>query len=144
MKKKSNAGRKGTITGEIEAKLEKYFRIDATDAQACIQAGCSTDAYYRKLAKDERFRKRMEAAQDYLHIKAKEVLAKKITAVKNNSHAAWFLERRERKRYATRVENKNEGSIAVTYAELEGKIVAKSPDEALRMADEMEFDDEEE
>src|SRR5258707_196854 len=99
--RKSNAGRKGTITDGIEAILEKYFRIDATDEQACIQAGCSTASYYRKLKTDDRFRKRMEAAQAYLHLMAKEAVAQNIKR-KSAPHSTWFLERRERDRYATK------------------------------------------
>lgn len=137
--KKSNAGRKGTITREIEAKLEKCFRIDATDEQACIQAGCSTDAYYRKLKSDERFRKRMRAAQDYLHIKAKEVMAKTI-ADRSSSQANWFLERREKDRYSTRTEQKVEVEAAVTYDDLEGRSKAKTPEEARELADGLDLD----
>ena len=131
--RKSNAGRKETITGEIEAKLEKLFRVDATDEQACIQAGCSTWAYYRKLKSDERFRKRMRAAQSYLHIKAKEAIAAAIKS-KNPSHATWFLERREKDRYATKTVTEHEGSIT-TYADLEGKPKAKTPEEARSLAE---------
>lgn len=140
IKEHKKSGRKETITAAIEERLEHFFRIDATDEQACTHAGCSKSAYYRKLKASEKFRKRMMAAQSYLHMKAKEVLAKSVQD-RSTAQANWFLERREKDRYSTRTEQKHEVTAAVTYDDLEGKPKPKTVEEARRMGEEGESED---
>jgi hypothetical protein len=74
----------------------------------------------------------MEAAQNYLHMRAKKVIAKNIHR-QGSGQVAWFLERREKDRYSKRVEQKHEGEVAMTYADLADETKAKTPQEAVHL-----------
>jgi hypothetical protein len=98
--KKSNAGRPTVITPEVTAKLLSAFSVGANIGESCRFAGISEDAFANARKSSPEFNGKMEAAQDQLILKAKNVLAKKIHG--EDIHTTlWFLERKCRKEYAT-------------------------------------------
>ena len=142
--RKSNAGRKPKWSEEIVQKLEAGFEHDFTDGEACRHAGISESAYYARMKTDEEFMNRMRRAQDWPLLVAKKKLVTVMqTPLADGTLALKFLERRQKDRYTPKVIQQHEGEVAVTYADLEGKPKAKTPEEARKLAEEAEWEDEE-
>ena len=57
---------------EIAKKLEEAFKNDATTREACLYAGISETCFYEWREQDIEFAKRMESAQNYPFLKARE------------------------------------------------------------------------
>lgn len=98
------AGRPTIKTDDIVLKLEEALKSDFTISEACNYAGISRPSYYKWLQEDEVFSYRMEKAQQYLAFKAKKTVAKGVEKEDMDS-SKWWLTRRQRDRYATKVEN---------------------------------------
>ncbi len=99
-------GRPATINDEnreeILQKLERYFRIDCTDEEACSQAGIAPTIYYNELKANAQFRERIEAAQALPFVLMKQTV---MHAVKNkdaNAALKW-LKNRQNSRYNEKI-----------------------------------------
>lgn len=87
----------------------------------------------------------MDAAQDYPLALAKKWMLKAIQGQCDGSGALALksLERRQRDRYTPKLTVEHEGGIA-TYLELKGKAKAKTPDQARKLAEDEQLQDEDE
>jgi hypothetical protein len=94
MKTLSKVGRPESITPDTEVKLESIFKIGGTNAEACAYAGIAERTYYSRRERDEKFVQRMDAAQHYADIVAKNVVVDNIIKDKNIESAKWWLEKR--------------------------------------------------
>lgn len=107
LKKKNYA-----LTDQVLSDLKTGFAYDFTVEQACHQAGIRKDTYYRWLKESDEFAELMRRSQSDFFRRLK----KTVTTAINNGNAELalkLLERRERKRYATRQENNLSGTLLV-------------------------------
>lgn len=88
-------GRPSKLTEERTKKLEDIFKVGGTVLEACSFAGISTTAYYEWINKNESLRTKMEAAQHYADVVAKNLVSKAIIEDEDLSTAKWWLEKRE-------------------------------------------------
>jgi len=88
-------GRPTAIVPDTVAKLENIFKVGGNIEEACSYAGINKATYYRHLESDEDFATKMEAAQHYADIVAKNVVVNKIVKDNDLDTAKWWLERRE-------------------------------------------------
>lgn len=101
----NRGGRPTTVTSEVTAKLREVFLLDYTVEEACDYAEISTKAYYRRFAKDEKFRGEMERSQRGLIKAAKRAVAIEIIEKKNARVALDFLKHRQPERFRTKIED---------------------------------------
>ena len=79
------------------------FKDDCTVTEACILAKIGRATYYRHYDNDPTFRDKMEASQKWPIIHSKRAMMKQIKDG-DGALALRHLERRQRDRYATKVE----------------------------------------
>lgn len=101
---KSNAGRPTKMTEETIKKLEDIFKNGANIQEACSYAGISKETYYNWLERDANNVTKMESAQYYPVIAAKNIVLQDIYRNKNVDSAKWYLERRAKKEFSLRQE----------------------------------------
>lgn len=126
-KRKSNGkkatGRPTKLTEDTVKKLEEIFRIDGSASEACSYAEVSEVSYYDWLKKDDKFSKRMRAAQKYPFIVAKRSLFAGVEGWDQRSTIE-FLKRRE-KNYKDKVEQE---------VKLDGDFNSMTDEELLKIA----------
>lgn len=88
-------GRPTKLGEETITKLEEIFKIGGTIGEALSYAMISHQTYYRWLKENPDLVKRMEAAQHFADIAAKNVVVKSITKDRDLGTAKWWLEKRE-------------------------------------------------
>lgn len=104
-KRKNVGGRPTKMTEETIKKLEDIFKNGANVGEACSYAGISTVIYYDHLKKNHDFLTKMESAQYYPTIVAKNVIVGDIVKGKNVDSAKWYLERKSRSEFSLRQEH---------------------------------------
>ena len=97
----NKVGRPTAIVPELVAKLENIFKVGANVEEACSYAGINKSTYYRHIESDGDFATKMESAQHYPDIVAKNVVVDKIVKEKDLDTAKWWLEKREFKNTGT-------------------------------------------
>src|SRR4051794_24649952 len=103
-------GRPTVITEAAILKLEEAFKIDATVLEACAYAGITKTPYYDRLKDDPEFADRMDRAQQFPFMMAKKTVYKAMQAGDARTALKW-LDRRQRDRYHTKVEQEVKGGI---------------------------------
>jgi len=88
-------GRPTKYGDEIVTKLENIFKVGGTIEEATSYAGISKPTYYRWLEDKSGFITKMEAAQHYADVVAKNLVVESITRDKNIENAKWWLEKRQ-------------------------------------------------
>lgn len=91
---KNLGGRPTKYSDELVIKLESIFKIGGTVEEASSYAGISKETYYRWLEENPSFMTKMEAAQHYADIVAKNVVIDSVVKDKNLDSAKWWLEKR--------------------------------------------------
>lgn len=102
--KKETAGRKTIMTPEIISKLEQAFSMGCTDLEACFFANIGKSTLYNYQDRHPEFVERKEQLKQRLIFQARTVIA---SALSNNDEntAKWYLERKKKDEFSTRVEN---------------------------------------
>jgi len=98
------AGRPTLYEEKLVAKLEEGLKNDFTVGEACLYAGINRATFYRWQEERPEFKDRMEQAKVYLFNIAKKHINKQVRADDTDT-VKWLLSRRQRNRYATKVEN---------------------------------------
>lgn len=91
---KNLGGRPTKYSDELVIKLESIFKIGGTVEEASSYAGISKETYYRWLEENPSFMTKMESAQHYADIVAKNVVVDSVIKDKNLDSAKWWLEKR--------------------------------------------------
>ncbi|MBM3256580.1 MAG: hypothetical protein FJZ04_03905 [Candidatus Moranbacteria bacterium] len=91
---KKEVGRPTVITEEVVRKLESVFKLGVKDNIACNYAGIPERTYYENLQRNEDFRSKMRAAQNYARIAAGNVVMDDIVHNKDVQTAKWWLEKK--------------------------------------------------
>ena len=89
------------MTPEIISKLETVFAIGGTDKEACSYADIGKTTLYNYQEDHPEFVERKEMLKEKPFIKARQTVVK---ALDNPHDAQWYLERKRRAEFATRVE----------------------------------------
>lgn len=87
-------GRPTKMTEDVVAKLDSIFKVGGDISEATSYAGIDRATYYRWVASDLGFATKMESAQHYADIVAKNVVVDSVVKEKNLDSAKWWLERR--------------------------------------------------
>lgn len=92
--KKNKVGRPTVITDEVVAKLEAVLKLGVTDDVACDYAEINPATFYRHLASDENFARKIRQAKNYARIAAGNVVLKAIIEGNDVQTAKWWLEKK--------------------------------------------------
>jgi hypothetical protein len=96
---KKKMGRSTKLTETTVQKLEMAFRNGFNIETACAVSGICRSSYYTYINQDPDFMYKMEAAQQWITQRAKQVVASAINSGDVKS-AKWWLERRARAEFA--------------------------------------------
>ena len=102
--RKELRGRPRSVDSETLNKLEGAFSMDCTDEEACILANISPATLYNYQKANPDFLERKRLLKNTMIAKARSVLAEALNK-KDKDTARWYLERKRRDEFATRVEN---------------------------------------
>lgn len=120
------AGRPTVMTKETIAKLEQAFSAGCTDLEACLFASISKDSLYDYIKLQPEFSDRKETLKENLKLHAKMNLKQAIETDKEIDTSKWYLERKSKQEFSTKIENENTNrelsSVDATQA-----ILAKLP-----------------
>ena len=92
---KSTVGRPTKLNDDLVVKLESIFKIGGTVEEACSYALINKTTYYRWLEENKDFATKMNSAQHYADIVAKNVVVDSMIKDKDLSTAKWWLEKRQ-------------------------------------------------
>lgn len=91
------------MTKDTVQKLEEAFRSGLSVQQACYTSGISTSTYYEHIAVNADFSDKMKLAQEYVIIKAKQLIVQEIEDG-NVSAAKWWLERKAKSEFSIKAD----------------------------------------
>ncbi len=106
-------GRPTKFTQEVLDKLRNAYLINATDGQACLQAGITEDALYKYQQRHPEFVSLKNAWKQDLAFKAKYSLSKHIP--RDGDLALRVLERVEKDNWSLRTEHTGESGQPITF-----------------------------
>jgi hypothetical protein len=111
-KNKNLIGRPTVMTPETINKLEQAFSLGCSDLEACFYAGIGKTALYEYQNEHPDFTERKAQLKEKLVLKARTVLAKALEQEDENT-AKWYLERKKKEEFSTRVEQEQIAPIKV-------------------------------
>ena len=119
-KDKKTAGRPTVMTPEVVSKLEQAFSMGCSDLEACLFADISKQALYDYQAKYPEFADRKAMLKEKLVLKARTVIAEALNK-KDENTAKWYLERKRKDEFSTKVENELSGGMSIVVADKKAK-----------------------
>jgi hypothetical protein len=106
------------FTEEVIGKLEEGFKSDFTVKEACSYAWIAVDTYYEHYKKNKSFSDRMDSAEDFCFIMAKNNVRKWLNEG-DKEYSLKRLKNRQNKRYSERNEGEGEKSIKIEGIKIE-------------------------
>lgn len=97
-------GRPTKLTPETIDKLRTAFLMGCSDIEACLYADISKTALYNYQQKNPNFVDQKEQWKEQLTLKARTVIANSLNN-KDENTAKWYLERKAKNEFSTKVEN---------------------------------------
>lgn len=97
-------GRPSKLTPETIDKLRTAFLMGCSDIEACLYADISKTALYNYQQKNPDFVDQKEQWKEQLTLKARTVIANALNN-KDENTAKWYLERKAKNEFSTKVEN---------------------------------------
>ena len=101
------------MTLDIEKTVKKLsdgFMMGFTDREACLYAGCSKQWLYDYCEKNPRYSDQKELMKENQKLKAKKILDKALDE-NDKQTAQWYLERKAKDEFSTKVEQYNSGTM---------------------------------
>lgn len=115
---KNLGGRPSKYAPDIVEKLESVFKIGGTIDEATSYAGIDKKTYYSWLEKHEGFSTKMEAAQHFADIAAKNIVIDAVVKDKDLATAKWWLEKRQFKETPQVVQQFNtQGNMSLEFTQ---------------------------
>ena len=111
-KTKCDCGRPTVMTEKTISKLEDGFLMGFSDEEACLYANISTTPFYEYCKEYPKFKERKELLKKQPLIQAKENMAGFLKS-KDKDSTKFYLERKGRDEFATRVEKDVSGGINI-------------------------------
>ncbi|HOR57490.1 MAG TPA: hypothetical protein PLV82_02340 [bacterium] len=102
-KPKHKGGRPTKLDPNVVQKLTAAFHNGFNIEEACSFSGIAKKTYYNWIEKNKRFLYEMEVAQQAVGKQSKKIIVENIQNG-NWKAAAWWLERKQRKEFASRTE----------------------------------------
>jgi hypothetical protein len=123
MTKKSNAGRPTVFDKDTLQKLEYAFSIGCSDREACFYADIAESTLYNYQNNNPQFVERKHSLKNNPLFKARKTVYDNL---QEKETAKWYLERKVKDEFSTRIENKNDNTtktveINLTPEEFEEK-----------------------
>lgn len=117
METKNPVGRPRAITPEIIEKLKDAFKLGCTNEEACYYAEIGKSTFYDFIKEYPEISEEFNECKHYEKIKARMVIH---NALEHNDKdtAKWYLERKAKDEFSTKVEMKHSGEINNPYANL--------------------------
>jgi hypothetical protein len=109
---KKDTGRPTDMTPETIAKLEQAWSMGCSDLEACLLADIGKTALYNYQKKHPDFMERKEILKEKLVLKARTVIADALNR-KDENTAKWYLERKRKDEFSTKVENEFMGGLNI-------------------------------
>lgn len=97
---------KPKLTEETVKKLEEVFAMDGTVEEACFWAEISRQTYYNWIKEFPEMEVRFDSLRQRPFLKARQTIIKNLD---NLDGAKWYLERKKKQEFATRIENTGAG-----------------------------------
>lgn len=114
-------GRPSKLTPETIDKLRTAFLMGCSDIEACLYADISKTALYNYQQKNPEFVDQKERWKEQLTLKARTVIADALNK-KDENTAKWYLERKKRDEFSTKIENEVTGKgINIVVADKNAK-----------------------
>ena len=107
MATKDKYGRPTVMTDNVVNKLEQAFAMGCTDVEACLFANISKQTLYNYQALHPEFVDRKEELKESLKLHAKSNLSRSIKIDEDVDNSKWYLERKAKQEFSTKVENEN-------------------------------------
>jgi len=95
---------------DIVAKLEEWFAMWFTDAEACLYANISKNTLYRYIDDNPEFWNRKELLKDQPKLKAKMNVLNKIEEW-DDYNSRWYLERKWKDEFSLKQETENKTEV---------------------------------
>lgn len=95
-------GRPTVLTPETIRRLEEVFSLGGTDKEACFYAGIGQSTLYDYQKENSEFSERKEALKNKPILKARQTV---VASLDKPESAMWYLERKRKQEFSTRVEN---------------------------------------
>ena len=89
------------MTPEVLQKIEEAAMMDCTMPEIALFAGISQSTIYNWMESDPKFKERLEELRANPFLKARTTVIKGLS---NPEHAKWYLERKNKKEFAARLE----------------------------------------
>lgn len=94
-------GRPTVMTSNVLLKLEQAFAIDASIREACSYAEIAVNTFYMYLREHPDFQERIDELRERPILKARQTI---VSNLNTPDHAKWYIERKSKKEFSTRVE----------------------------------------
>lgn len=105
-------GRPTVFTPEVIGRIEEAAALDASVEEMAFYAGINRDTLYSKLQDDKDFSDRVEALRSRPIMKARKTI---VDSLEDVDGAQWYLERKRKREFSTRVEHADEVDVKVTF-----------------------------
>jgi len=113
----NKVGRPTSMTPDIIAKLEDWFRKSYTDEEACLHANIWTTTLYTYCEANPKFKERKEILKKHPNLQAKDNWFKKIADWDYHASKEW-LERKSKSEFSLKTEVQQENTNVDVTEEL--------------------------
>lgn len=113
--KKSLVGRPTVMTDETIDKLQESWAMGCSDLEACCYANISSAALYNYQKAHPEFVERKAVLKERMVLKAREVVHKALQEG-DKDMAKWYLERKKKDEFSTKVENSGNPAVILQVA----------------------------
>lgn len=117
MEQKNPVGRPRAITTEIIKKLEEAFKLGCTNREACYYADVAESTFYDFIKEYPEYSEKFSILKEYEKIKARMVIHKALEKGDRDT-AKWYLERKAKAEFSTKVEMEHSGEVNNPFKDL--------------------------
>lgn len=117
---KKDTGRPTEMTPETIVLLEQAWSMGCSDLEACLHANIGKTTLYNYQNEHPEFVERKQILKEKLVLKARAVIAESLNN-KDENTAKWYLERKRKEEFSTKVENELTGGMNILVADKKAK-----------------------
>ena len=117
---KKDTGRPTEMTPETIVLLEQAWSMGCSDLEACLHANIGKTTLYNYQNQHPDFVERKQILKEKLVLKARLVIAESLNN-KDENTAKWYLERKRKDEFSTKVENKLSSGMNILVVDKKAK-----------------------
>lgn len=117
---KKDTGRPTEMTPETIVLLEQAWSMGCSDLEACLHANIGKTTLYNYQNEHPEFVERKQILKEKLVLKARAVIAEALNN-KDENTAKWYLERKRKDEFSTKIENELSGGMNILVADKKAK-----------------------